>query len=128
MVQCKPMDNMIALLSLLASDSRRLRMWFDNLKIALDKRGISQADLSRMLDVSRATVSNWLSGNRTPSYANLVRISKAVGMPISELLGEDVVIAESRQEHDLIKAMRQMSEHDRDMLLKMAQAISDEED
>ena len=120
------MDNIVALLSLLAPDSRRMRMWFDNLKSALDERGISQADLARHLDVSRATVSNWLSGNRTPSYANLVRIAKAVSMSISELLGEDVVFAESRQEHEVIELMRDMTEEEREILLRMIHAIAND--
>lgn len=92
----------------------------------MDRKGITQADLSRAVNVSRATVSNWLSGSRTPSYANLLRISKAVGMSISELMGEEIMLVESRQEHDVVSAMREMDSSQLDVLMRLVHALSQE--
>jgi DNA-binding transcriptional regulator YiaG len=40
--------------------------WPNRIKAIINETGYTQADLSRILEVSRAAVSQWKNGNRTP--------------------------------------------------------------
>lgn len=113
---------LIALFGLLPS--RDLIMWYDNLKAALEKRGLSQADLARKLDVTRTTVSNWCSGQRTPTLANMQAIAKALDMTMGEILGHDVIFAENKMERDLIQTLREMDEETREKFLSFVIALA----
>jgi transcriptional regulator with XRE-family HTH domain len=63
----------------------------DNLKrLRTDKR-LSQAALSRLADVSPAYLSELESGQgKRPSGQVLLRLAKALGVTIAELIGDDV--------------------------------------
>ncbi|MBX7190445.1 MAG: cupin domain-containing protein [Sandaracinaceae bacterium] len=49
-------------------------------------RGLTQEELSRAAGVPRSTIANLESGSGNPSLAVLVKVSRAVGAPIDELL------------------------------------------
>lgn len=55
---------------------------------ARDRLKLSDADLARRLKVTRSTVHDWVHGEHEPNLASLRRISKALGVDLSELLGE----------------------------------------
>ena len=50
-------------------------------------RGLTQQELARTASVPRSTVANLESGSGNPSLAVLVKVSRALGAPIDELLG-----------------------------------------
>lgn len=50
-------------------------------------RGLTQHELARAASVPRSTVANLESGSGNPSLAVLVKVSRALGAPIDELLG-----------------------------------------
>lgn len=50
-------------------------------------RGLTQHELARTASVPRSTVANLESGSGNPSLAVLVKVSRALGAPIDELLG-----------------------------------------
>lgn len=54
------------------------------------QRGIvkNDAELSRRLDISRATVSKWRSGDRAPDDDEAVALAQLLGKPDGELLAE----------------------------------------
>lgn len=49
-------------------------------------RNLSQQQLADLLYVTRATVSNWESGNRLPDVNTLLRLSKALNVGIYDLI------------------------------------------
>ena len=59
-----------------------------DLKSALEKAGMKPAELARRTGLSRAFISNMMSGRRSPSLANLRAISEALDIPPSELMPE----------------------------------------
>ena len=67
------------------------------------KKGLSQAELVRMMDVSRQAVAKWEKGAATPTAENLARLSNIYGVPLSTLLddekelGEDAALAPEEQ-------------------------------
>lgn len=52
------------------------------------QKGITQAELAEIMDVSRQAVSRWESGIVIPSIENLKRLSSLYGVPLDYLLNE----------------------------------------
>ncbi|MGO9528623.1 MAG: helix-turn-helix domain-containing protein, partial [Verrucomicrobiia bacterium] len=50
------------------------------------KRGWNQTEAAKALSVSQANISRWLSQNHEPSADVLIRIAKAFGVTLDELL------------------------------------------
>lgn len=66
-------------------------MLCDKLKDSRKSKGIMQKTLAEMLNVKPSTVSMWESGKRTPDVLTLKRISDALDVPFSDLLGDKFV-------------------------------------
>ena len=50
--------------------------------------GLSQEELARMLQVSQATISQWERGILRPRWAHLYLLSRALRIPLSQLVRE----------------------------------------
>ncbi len=57
-----------------------------NLRTLMAKRGWNQLQAAAALSVSQANISRWLSQNHEPSADVLIRIAKAFGVTLDELL------------------------------------------
>lgn len=58
----------------------------DRLQEALQKRGITRADLSEALKVSRSAVDSWMSGGRKPPVDTVERIAVILNTDAAWLL------------------------------------------
>jgi RNA polymerase primary sigma factor len=58
----------------------------DRIKAAMEARGITQSALASEVGASRAAVSAWLSGDRTPSRENITALATALDVPEPWLL------------------------------------------
>ena len=57
-----------------------------NLKRIRTKKGISQGDIARDLEVSRGFISTIENGKTNPTLATIAKLAKAVGVSVNELL------------------------------------------
>jgi transcriptional regulator with XRE-family HTH domain len=57
------------------------------LKELLDERGMTQVELARHLHLGKSTVSQYISGTRTPDLAMLVRLARFFSVSVDYLLG-----------------------------------------
>ncbi len=57
--------------------------------------GITQQELAKRLGISYVGVSQWETDKRNPKYDTLVRIAKALDIPVSYLCGSDKVISKN---------------------------------
>ncbi len=57
-----------------------------NLKRIRTKKGISQGDIARDLDVSRGYISTIENGKTNPTLSTIAKIAKALGVTNDELL------------------------------------------
>ena len=62
-------------------------MFGENLKAARKAKGITQKELATRLHVVRQTISKWEKGLSVPDADLLIRLSKILEVPASELLG-----------------------------------------
>ena len=56
-----------------------------NLKIARIKKGLSQEEISKMIDISRTTYRNIESGKTEPKRNVMEKLSEALDTPIMDL-------------------------------------------
>ncbi len=57
------------------------------LRQAREKRGLTQADLSKEAGLPSTTISHFESGSRKPSFDNLRRLTKVLGVSTDYLMG-----------------------------------------
>ncbi len=98
-----------------------MRNALSNLKAALDRAGMTQSDLARQLGVERGTVSNWIRGKRTPQLGHLQEAARILNMSLSEILGEEILFAETRTEREAIQLLRELPETDREKFIEWMQ-------
>ena len=65
------------------NESKKLGL---NLKRIRTKKGISQGDIARGLEVSRGFISTIESGKTNPTLATIAKLAKAVEVSVDELL------------------------------------------
>jgi len=58
----------------------------ENLKRIRKAKGISQGEISRILDVDKGFVSNIENGKTNPTLATIAKIAKAIGVSVGELM------------------------------------------
>ncbi|MFD6356703.1 helix-turn-helix domain-containing protein [Nocardia tengchongensis] len=57
-----------------------------NLRSARKKRGYTAADLARLADVGVATLLHWEDGSTTPQAEGLLRVARALDIPMTRLI------------------------------------------
>lgn len=58
----------------------------NNLKRIRIAKGISQGEISRILEVDKGFISNIEAGKTNPTLATITKIAKAVGVSVVELM------------------------------------------
>lgn len=61
----------------------------ENLKIARERKGLSQKDIAESIGVARSTYSLYESGNREPNVQTIKKIADILNVSADELLGID---------------------------------------
>ena len=62
----------------------------DRLKEIMNERNMSQSELCRITGISKSTLSQWVSGTRTPKADGLYMLAKALNVNETWLMGKDV--------------------------------------
>lgn len=57
-----------------------------NLKQIRTKKGISQGEISRILEIDKSFISNIEAGKTNPTLATIAKIAKAIGVSVGELM------------------------------------------
>lgn len=108
-----------------------------NLRYLMEARGITQADICRVLEVSSATASDWCSGKKFPRIDKVQRLADLLGVRLSTLTSEDglrdyedqQILEELHQDPKLrmlFDRARRMSDRDKDRMLQISDIIKDE--
>ena len=120
------------------SDNAR-EIFVKNLRYIMEKKGISQADICRELNIPSATISNWCTGQRYPRIDKMQQLADMLGVAYSTLTTENGL-----QDYDdqarlealhqdprlglLFDRTRKMSKDDVEFMLQMADRILKERD
>ena len=75
------------------------------------KKGLTQAQLAEMLNISNKTISRWETGEGYPEVTLLSPLAKALGVTVDEMLAEPEPETESVQEQpDRFESFEQVSD------------------
>lgn len=58
-----------------------------NLKIIMDKKDMTQADLMRITGIPRSLISDYVNGKKSPALSNAIALAEALGVTLDELSG-----------------------------------------
>ncbi len=80
-----------------------------NLARLMAERGITQASLARIMDVSRVAVHAWIWGTCFPETSRLIKLAQMLNVPVGSLLeGDSANAAPSNEEFLLLEAFRKL--------------------
>ena len=108
-----------------------------NLRYFMEKKGISQADICRVLNVSSSTASDWCNGKKHPRPDAIGQLADLLGVRFSMLTTEDGPITYEDQERIeafhrnpklrmLFDIQKNLGDSDLDAVLGVTQAIAKE--
>ena len=86
------------------SDTMR-EIFVKNLRYLMEKKGITQADICRDLNVSSATVSDWFTGKKYPRVDTMQRLADLFGVRFSTLTTEGGI--QDYEDMQIIEALHQ---------------------
>jgi len=120
------------------SDTMR-EIFVKNLRYLMEKKGITQADICRDLNVSSATVSDWFTGKKYPRVDAMQRLADLFGVRFSTLTTENGL--QDYEDQQRLEALhqnprlgllfdhtRKMKKEDVDFMIQMADRILKEHD
>ena len=120
------------------SDTMR-EIFVKNLRYLMEKKGITQADICRDLNVSSATVSDWFTGKKYPRVDTMQRLADLFGVRFSTLTTENGL--QDYEDQQRLEALhqnprlgllfdhtRKMKKEDVDFMIQMADRILKERD
>jgi transcriptional regulator with XRE-family HTH domain len=110
-----------------------------NLRYFMEKKGISQADICRVLNVSSATASDWCNGKKHPRPDAIGQLADLLGVRFSMLTTEEGPM--NYEDQQRLEALHQnprlgllfdhtmkMDSSDVDFMIQMAERIVKERD
>jgi transcriptional regulator with XRE-family HTH domain len=97
--------------------------WQDKARAFMRRHGITQDSIAYRLGKSKGTVSNWFSSRHLPSLKDLDELAKILGFTLAELLSEDDSLARNQHELDMLRALRDVPEDQRDHAVALISAV-----
>ena len=58
------------------------------LHLKMKQKGLTQVELAKLANVSQNSISKWLNGESVPSIDKALSLAKALGISVSELIGD----------------------------------------
>ena len=120
------------------SDNAR-EIFIKNLRYIMEKKGITQADICRELNIPSATISNWYTGQRYPRIDKMQQLADMLGVAYSTLTTENGL--KDYEDQQRLEALhqnprlgllfdhtRKMKKEDVDFMIQMADRILKEQD
>ena len=121
----------------MSDDARKI--FIKNLKYIMEKKGITQADICRELNIPSATISNWCTGQRYPRIDKMQQLADLLGVTYSTLTTENGL--QDYEDQQRLEALhqdprlgllfdrtRRMSHDDVEFMLQFADRILKERD
>ena len=71
-----------------------------NLKYLREKKNLSQNKFAEIIGVNQTTIARWEDDNRTPNLDNAIDVSKALNIPLPDLVGRDLKMDDALPKND----------------------------
>ncbi len=93
----------------------------ERIRMLMVEKHLTQKELASLSNITEASMSKYLSGERTPRIDVVVNIANALGVSTDELIGRDIENGKMdfvRLKTVLARGMDSMSEEDKKELIK----------
>ena len=93
----------------------------ERIRMLMEGKHLTQKELAKLSGITEASMSKYLSGERTPRIDIVVNIANALGVTTDELIGNDIENDELgfvRLKTVLARGMEKMSDEDKKELIK----------
>ena len=93
----------------------------ERIKMLMEERGLTQKELANLSGITEASMSKYLSGERTPRIDVIVNLANALHVTTDELIGNDIEDNKMdliRLKTVLARGMETMSDEDKKELIK----------
>lgn len=106
----------------------------DRLKEARKEKGLSQADLAKILGIGTSTISGYETGTRDPSMSALYQIMQALGVDANFIFQDEISgnpsngPALSAEEQELLDGFHALNSANRNLLLRTMHYLIDSEE
>ena len=99
---------------------------YDRYCILRDLKGFTDAEISRICDFSKSTLSDWKSGKGTPKTDKLILIARCLGTTVEYLMtGEKPEIPGFEPEHlELIELYSKLKTEQKSAVLNLLRSIA----
>lgn len=99
--------------------------WARIAKQVMRGQGITQEDLKETLGVeTRGAVGHYMTGRRELSLEQFVRLSRRLGLSVSQLIGESPVALDNSKRAEILRPLDSINEADLPMLVAMLQVAA----
>ena len=85
-------------------------------------KGLSQGDLAKRTGLKPAAISHFETGQRKPSFDNLIKLADALGVSMDYLFGRDASDG-STPAGELLQDFERLSPKDQEVIRDMAQVL-----
>lgn len=93
----------------------------ERIRMLMEEQGMTQKELANKSNITEASMSKYLSGERRPRIDVVVNIANALGVSVDDLLGNGLENAEATLpalKTVLARGMEKMSEEEKKELIK----------
>lgn len=93
----------------------------ERIKMFMKEKGLSQKELAKLSGITEASMSKYLSGERTPRIDVIVNLANALQITTDELIGNDIENDQMnliRLKTVLARGMETMTEEEKKELIK----------
>ena len=95
----------------------------NNLRRLIDERQMTQKELARQLHLAPSTLGSYVQNTREPDFATLKHLAEYFDVSIDYLLDHSTSQATSRQEGELLRIFRSLTEDQRQICLEQCRVF-----
>lgn len=100
-----------------------MKPWYTKARELMQLREISTQDLADALGVTAPAARHYLNGTRNPKPGALGKISKRLGVSMSELTEDDPRFARDKSEEKMLDLVRELDPHTKEVALRMLEGL-----
>jgi transcriptional regulator with XRE-family HTH domain len=86
------------------------------LKLALEKSGMTRAELADKAGISRPMITNYLNGGYKAKQNNIFKLAKALNISEHDLIEDEYISYHSTPKHEPSAPDQELSDHDKNMV------------
>ncbi len=98
-------------------------MFSEQLKIARKQKGLSQAELGKLLGVQAQTVGRWENGKSKPNLEKINKLCEILNIPLYSLISKDVDYQLNYEEAFIVNKFRELNDDGKSIVINLLKTM-----